>query len=219
MFDSSFAAFYFPWVLVEGRDKPRAVPPSGHIAGVFARLDADSGVHHPPANQAIEGVVDVERALLEDDIGYLNSKGINCIKYFPMRGIRVWGARTVSSDTALRYVNVRRVISTIIRSMVTNLQWVVFEPNSPKVWKTLEREVTHFLYGLWQRGFFRGAIPEDAFYVKCDYETNPLELRNAGILVVEVGVAPVRPAEYLVFRVEQEVEEVGPGSGSQASTE
>lgn len=214
VFDSQFAAFYFPWVCVEHDGKARQVPPSGHIAGVIARVDNIHGVHHPPGNEEIEGVIDLDRVLQEEDIGYLTNKGINCLKYFPSRGIRVWGARTVSSDPSLRYLNVRRVVSAIIRSMQSNLQWVVFEPNYPKLWKTLERNVSYFLQDLWKKGFFAGRSPDDAFYVKCDHETNPAEMRSAGILVVEVGVAPVRPAEYIVFRVQQEVEEVGPGAGS-----
>lgn len=218
-YDSDYCAFYYPWLKVDRAGTTLSVPPSGHVAGVYGRVDELFGTHHPPANVELHGVVDVESVLQEHDIGNLNAKGINCIKYFPTRGIRVWGARTTSNDSSLRYVNVRRIISAIIRSMNASLQWVVFEPNSPKLWKTLEREVSFFLHELWQRGFFQGRRAEDAFFVKCDYETNPPEVRDAGYMIVEVGVAPVRPAEYLVFRVEQQVEEVGPGAGTFAAGE
>lgn len=208
LFDSPFAAFYFPWVVVPAADGGRrAVPPCGHVAGVYSRSDEQFGVHRAPANEEVNGIVDLDLVLQEDDIGSLNHRGINCLKYFPSRGIRVWGARTASSDIALRYVNVRRELNTIIRSMNQSLQWVVFEPNSPRLWKTVTRNVTYFLSQLWERGYFRGRSPEDAFFVKCDHETNPPEVRDAGQLIVEIGVAPVRPAEFIVFRVTQAMPE------------
>ena len=216
MFDSPYAALYFPWIVVEHEGRTRTVPPSGHIAGVFARTDSEAGVHHAPANTPLDGVLDLDRVLQDPDVGYLNSRGVNCLKYFPTRGIRVWGARTVSSDPSLRFINVRRILSTLIRSISLNLQWVVFEPNHPKLWKSVNRNVSFFLRDLWRLGFFSGRVPEEAFYVKCDHETNPPELRDAGYLIVEVGVAPVRPAEFIVFRVQQQVEEVGPGAGAEA---
>ena len=214
MFDSAFGAFYFPWVVVQNPDGTRrAVPPCGHVAGVYARSDQQFGVFRAPANEEVEGIVDLDLVLQEGDIGSLNHRGINCLKYFPARGIRVWGARTASSDRSLRYVNVRRTLNTIIRSLSTDLQWVVFEPNSPALWKTVNRNVAYFLSQLWEQGYFQGRTPEDAFYVKCDDETNPPDVIDAGQLVVEVGVAPVRPAEFIVFRVTQEMPEpeVAPG--------
>jgi phage tail sheath protein FI len=213
MYDSAYAALYFPWIVVEHEGRTRTVPPSGHIAGAYARTDVESGVHRAPANVPLEGVLDVERVLQDADIGYLNGRGVNCLKYFPTRGVRIWGARTVSSDGSLKFINVRRILSAIIRSVSSNLQWVVFEPNHPRLWKSVTRNVSFFLRDLWRLGFFSGRVPEEAFYVKCDHETNPAELRDAGYLVLEVGVAPVRPAEFIVFRVQQAVEEVGPGGG------
>lgn len=208
MFDSPFAAFYFPWLVVQRPDGTRrSVPPSGHVAGVYSRSDQQFGVFRAPANEELQGIVDLDLVLQEEDIGSLNHRGINCLKYFPARGIRIWGARTVSSDRALRYVNVRRTLSTIIRSLNTDLQWVVFEPNSPALWKTVHRNVAYFLSQLWEQGYFKGRAPEDAFYVKCDHETNSPEVRDAGQVVVEVGVAPVRPAEFIVFRVTQHMPE------------
>lgn len=218
-FDSPYAALYFPWIVVEHEGRQRLVPPSGHIAGAYARTDADGGLHHAPANVALEGVLDLERVLQDADIGYLNGRGVNCLKYFPTRGVRIWGARTVSSDPNTKFVNVRRVLNGIIRAVGTNLQWVVFEPNHPRLWKSVTRNVSFFLRDLWRLGYFKGRVPEEAFYVKCDHETNPTELRDAGYLVVEVGVSPVRPAEFIVFRVQQAVEEVGPGSGAEAVQE
>lgn len=205
MFDSQYAAFYFPWLLIESRGNRISIPPSGHVAGIYARCDNNFGVHKPPANEEILGIYDLTADIRDEEIGFLNSEGINCIRAFTTRGIRIWGARTTSSDTQLRYINVRRVINTIIRSLNLNSQWVVFEPNSPKLWKTLSRNVTSFLYDLWKKGFFKGRYPEDAFYVKCDDETNPPEVRDAGQLVVEVGVAPVRPAEFIIFKVSQQI--------------
>ena len=210
LFDTAYAAFYYPWIVVDVGGVIKAVPPSGHVAGIFARCDRMMGVHRAPANEELSGVLDLSVLLQDNDIGYLNSQGINCIKSFNKRGMRVWGARTASSDPISRYINVRRTISAIIRSMVQNLQWVVFEPNDPRLWKSITHSVSFFLMGLWKQGYFKGNSPEEAFYVKCDQETNPQESRDAGQVVVEVGVAPVRPAEFIVFRVAEESAELGP---------
>ncbi len=206
LFDSAYAAFYFPWVHVDARGgERRLVPPSGHVAGIYSKCDREVGVFRAPANEELQGVVDLGRNLFDTDIGQLNAEGINCLKSFPSRGIRVWGARTVSNDTQWRFVNVRRVVNAVIASVEQGLQWAVFEVNSPILWKTLEKQISGFLRDLWNKGFFRGDTPEDSYYVKCDEETNPKELRDAGIVVIECGVAPVRPAEYLVFRVQADV--------------
>ncbi|MCB9728364.1 MAG: phage tail sheath family protein [Deltaproteobacteria bacterium] len=212
LFDSPYGAFYFPWIRVDGPAGQRLIPPSGHIAGIYSRCDLSMGTFRAPANEVIEGIFDVARDLRDEDIGQLNDEGINCLKSFSMRGIRVWGARTTSSDPAWRYLNVRRVMNTVISSVERGLQWSVFETNSPVLWKSLERQVTMFLLELWQLGYFKGPTPEEAFFVKCDEETNPPEAREAGQVIVECGVAPVRPAEYLVFRVAADVEAVGPGT-------
>lgn len=206
LFDSGYGAFYFPWIQVDTpTGEKRLVPPSGHIAGIYSRCDTEMGVFRAPANEELKGVVDLARNLFDADVGSLNSEGINCLKSFPRRGIRVWGARTVSSDTQWRYVNVRRVVNAVINAVEQGLQWAVFESNTPILWKTLERQVAGFLRELYTKGFFRGDSPEDAFYVKCDDETNPPETRDAGMVIIECGVSPVRPAEYLVFRVQAEV--------------
>ncbi len=213
MFDSQYAAFYFPWVKTEVNGVVREVPSSGHVAGIYARCDAKEGVHRAPANEELEGIVDLSVLLADEDIGHLNAQGVNALKTFAKRGMRVWGARTASSDSGSRYINVRRTISAIIRSMERNLQWVVFEPNDQRLWKTITHSVSHFLNELWRSGYFKGRTPEEAFYVKCDTETNPPEVREAGQVVVEVGVAPVRPAEFIVFRVSEETAEFGPVGG------
>jgi uncharacterized protein len=206
MFDTAFAAFYFPWVNIESFDgAPRIVPPSGHLAGIYSRCDAAEGVYRAPANEVINGVVDLARNLFDTDIGQLNHNGINCLKSFGSRGIRVWGARTMSNDPQWRYVPVRRVVNAIIRTVEQGLQWAVFENNTPSLWKALENQVAFFLKTLWERGYLRGDTPEDAFFVRCDENTNPQEVRDAGLLVIECGVSPVRPAEFIVFRVQADV--------------
>ena len=210
LFDTQYAAFYYPWLKVETSAGIVDVPPCGHVAGVYARCDHKEGVHRAPANEELEGVLDLSVLLTDDHVGTLNAQGINAIKSFAKRGMRIWGARTATSDTAGRYINVRRTISSIIRSLDRNLQWVVFEPNEPRLWKTITHSVAFFLNELWRKGYFKGRTPEEAFYVKCDGETNPPEVRDAGQVVVEVGVAPVRPAEFIVFRVAEETAEFGP---------
>lgn len=205
-FDTRFAALYFPWVVVERRGERLVIPPSGHVAGVIARCDADMGVHRPPANEVIHGAEDLAVILRDEDIGALNAEGINCLRSASVRGLRVWGARVICSDPQYRYVNVRRTMNAIVKAMNRHLQWVVFEPNVPSLWKTLTRNITDFLVDLWRKGYFTGRTPEEAFFVKCDDETNPPEERDAGRLLIEVGVAPVRPAEYMVLRVAQEMQ-------------
>jgi phage tail sheath protein FI len=218
MFDSAFAAFYFPWLAIEGPAGRRLVPPSGHVAGIFSRCDRADGVYRAPANEEVEGIMDLARNLFDADIGQLNNNGINCLRAFGSRGIRIWGARTVSNDPQWRYVPVRRVVNAIIRSLEQGLQWAVFEVNTPSLWKRLEFQVSYFLQNLWSRGYLRGDTPEEAFFVRCNEETNPQALRDSGVLVVECGVAPVRPAEFIVFSVQAEVP-AGVASAIAAETE
>jgi len=213
MFDSSYAAFYYPWVAVHQGGVEQKVPASGFVAGVIARVDRSRGVFHPPANETIESAVDLELILQDKDLGELNREGINCLKSFPTRGIRIWGARTASSDPMQRYVNVRREIGAIVKTLSRDLQWVVFEPNDSGLWKRVAMDVQFFLYDLWKQGFFRGGSPEDAFFVKCDSENNPPDVREAGMVVVDVGVSPVRPAEFVTFTITQTADEHGPGVG------
>ncbi len=215
LFDSAFGAFYYPWMVVpqEGRRR-RVVPPCGHVAGVIARCDAEMGVHNPPANEIIEGVVDMDVLLNDDHLGQLNHEGINCIKYTQARGIRIWGARTLSSDPSWRYVNVRRIFNAVRRALEHGTQWVVFEPNAPPLWQQISRNLGTFLEQLWLKGYFQGQVAAEGFYVVCNGETNPPELVETGTLVCEIGLAPVRPAEFITFRVSQQMEDRATGDFS-----
>ena len=207
-FDSAFAAFYFPWLVIplEGRRR-RAIPPSGFIGGLIARSDATYGVHKPPANEIVEGIVDLDVLLSDEHLGVLNSQGINCIRNIHARGLRVWGARTISSDIQWRYLNVRRIVNALRYAVEHGTQWIVFEPNTPGLWKSITRDLSFFMEDLWRKGFFQGKSPDEGFYVICDSSTNPPENVDAGVLVCEIGVAPVRPAEFIAFRIHQHMED------------
>ncbi|QLJ01736.1 phage tail sheath family protein [Streptomyces sp. NEAU-sy36] len=204
-YDSRYATLYYPWVRVfdpaSGRNT--TVPPSGHIAGVWARSDAERGVHKAPANEVIRGAVDLELRLSKGEQDLLNPIGVNCVRAFPGRGIRIWGARTLSSDPAWRYLNVRRLFNYLEESILLGTQWVVFEPNDDRLWSSIRRNVTAFLTEEWRRGALFGRTAEEAFYVKCDRDNNPQESIDQGRVVCEIGVAPVKPAEFVVFRLAQ----------------
>lgn len=205
-FDSDYAALYYPWLVVadlSGATSTKTVPPSGHIVGIYNRSDAERGVHKAPANEVVSSAVGVEFGVSKGEQDVLNPIGVNCIRAFPNRGIRVWGARTLSSNAAWRYINVRRLFITVEASMDAGLQWVVFEPNDSTLWAKVRRDVTSFLRGVWRSGALFGSTPEQAFYVKCDEELNPPEVRDLGQLVIEVGLAPVKPAEFVIFRITQ----------------
>jgi Bacteriophage tail sheath protein len=210
-FDSKYAALYYPWAKVllagDAAGAVRAIPPSGHVAGVYARCDRERGIHKAPANEVLEEVVGLETFLSLETQGLLNHEQINCLRAFPARGIRIWGARTLSSDASWRYVNVRRLITMIERAIEEGTQWAVFEGNEPTLWKQVIRSVAGFLRELARQGYLVGETDEEAFYVKCDEETNPPEVVDAGQLVCEIGVAAVRPAEFIVFRIGQRTEE------------
>ena len=198
-FDSKYGALYYPWVKVDGK----LMPPSGHVAGTYARVDSERGVHKAPANEQLRGVVELERVISRNDQDHLNPVGINCIRTFPGRGILIWGARTLSSDGQWRYINVRRLFSNIEESILQGTQWIVFEPNDDTLWRQIRRDVSSYLTTQWRSGALFGTTAEQAFYVKCDTETNPKELRDLGYCVIEVGLAPVKPAEFVVFRISQ----------------
>jgi phage tail sheath protein FI len=209
MYDSAFAAFYYPWIKVENPaatngDREVFVPPSGHVAGVWARTDDTRGVWKAPANDTIRGCLDVERPITKNEQALLNPIGVNCIRPFGTRGIRIWGARTLSSDSDWRYVNVRRLFNMVETTILDGTQWAVFEPNDVKLWEGVTRTLTGFLTGLWRSGALFGLSPDQAFYVKCDAETNPPESIDEGKLIVEVGLAPVKPAEFVIFRISQQ---------------
>lgn len=204
-YDSKYATLYWPWVKVAdpSSGKPILLPPSGHVAGVWARNDDTRGVHKAPANEVIRGVLDLQSSLTRGEHDQLNPIGVNCLRFFPGQGIRIWGARTLSSDAEWRYLNVRRLFNYLEKSVLGGTQWVVFEPNDPFLWASVERIISMFLRRIWRSGALFGRTPEEAFYVKCDAENNPPENRDAGILTVDIGVAPVKPAEFIVFRLSQ----------------
>jgi hypothetical protein len=206
--ESSYAAMYYPWLQIKNsQEQPIKVPPSGHAAGVYARCDRDVGVHKAPANEVVMGAVGLTINLNETHLGMLNADGINTLRSFPGRGTRLWGARTCSEDPDWRYVNVRRLFIMLRRSLEDGTQWAVFEPNDSRTWEKLSGTVGDFLKDLWGQGYFAGAGPEDSFFVKCNGDTNPPEVREQGQLVMEVGVAPAVPAEYIVFQLVQKVDE------------
>jgi phage tail sheath protein FI len=210
---TNFAAWYFPWIkifdpatkmLTPSGDGMVSVPPSGHVAGIYARVDTERGVHKAPANEAVRGALDVTYPLAKADQDQLNPKGVNCIRVLN-GNIYAWGARTVGGDANadLKYINVRRTLLFLRESIDEGTQWVVFEPNTPQLWQKITRNVTAFLTNVWRSGALFGTTQQEAFYVKCDAETNPPELRELGQVVTEIGVAIVRPAEFVIFRISQ----------------
>jgi uncharacterized protein len=208
-----YAAFYFPWIQVANplgaAGALIAVPPSGHLAGVYARNDAERGVFKAPANEIIRGALDLEYQVSKFQQGAMNLDGVNCIRSFSGT-IKVYGARTLASSTKAgtgneewQYVSVRRLVNYLRRSIDVGMQWVVFEPNAEDLWSKIRRNVGGFLNGEWAAGALVGATPEQAFYVICDETTNPPEIRAHGQVVTEIGVAVVRPAEFVIFRITQ----------------
>lgn len=181
------------------------VPPSGHIAGVFARVDTERGVHKAPANEIVMGITGLSQNINRIEQGQYNDRGINVIRIFKDRGIRVWGARTLAtkSDPSWKYVNVRRLFIMVEQSIMGGMQWAVFEPNDQFLWSKLTRDVRAYLMRVWRSGALFGKTAEEAFYVKCDEETNPRYLIDAGQVNVQIGICPVKPAEFVVFSIGQ----------------
>ncbi len=205
---SMFAALYYPWIKVSNPrngGRPILVPPCGHMMGVWARTDETRGVYKAPANEVPRGVIGLGYDTNFREQELLNPLGINCIRSFPNRGIRIWGARTLvePDKTEWRYISVRRLISYIEKSIELGTQWAVFEPNDQDLWMRVKRTINNFLERIWREGALFGATAEQAFYVKCDEELNTPETMILGRLYVEVGVCPVRPAEFVVFRISQ----------------
>jgi hypothetical protein len=191
-------ALYYPWIKTAAG---RIIPPCGHIAGIYARTDGKAGVHKAPANEEVRGIIDLETVIDDDIQKQLNPESINCLRAFPGRGIRVWGARTLGRDPAWRYINIRRLVLTLIRWLDANMSWAAFEPNTERLWMRIRRELGVHLEKLWRSGALKGETAEQAFYVKCDAETNPAEEREAGRTVTEIGLAPASPAEFIVVRI------------------
>ncbi|MBD2207019.1 phage tail sheath family protein [Calothrix sp. FACHB-1219] len=214
-FDSQrgFAAFYYPWVRVVdplklSNNPTKTVPPCGHIAGLYARFDLNLGVYKAPANGELFWAEDVTVEINDDEQAILNPEGVNCVRAFPGRGIRVYGARTISSDPDWRYINVRRLMLQIEEGIDESTQWAVFEPNSFNLRQLIVLGISSFLETFWRQGALVGATPAAAYYVKCDETNNPPEIVNEGKLIVEIGVAPTRPAEFIIFRIGRTVEEL-----------
>lgn len=202
-YDTSFAALYVPWVEITEDGRTVSVPPSGYVAGVYARVDNERGVHKAPANEAIRGITGLRSSYTTGEQDVLNPRGVDVIRRFEGRGIRVWGARTLSSDPEFRYVNVRRFLIFLEASLDRGTQWVVFEPNAPETWSRVTDSITAFLHTQWRGGALFGRRPEDAFFVRCDESTMSVDDIQNGRLICQIGVAIVRPAEFVIFRIEQ----------------
>jgi hypothetical protein len=206
--DTKYAALYYPWVRVRDPQKKQTVnlAPSGHLAGIYARVDTDRGVHKAPANEVLK-VVDLTQGIAQDvnkrEQDVLNPENINVLRFFPDRGNRVWGARTLSSDTAWKYINVRRLFIYLEHSLDKGTQWVVFEPNDEPLWARVRQSITNFLTTTWHTGALQGVRPEEAFFVKCDRTTMSQDDLDNGRLIILVGVAPVKPAEFVIIRIQQ----------------
>lgn len=202
---SPFAAFYWPWIDVKDpiTNQTIQIPPCGHVAGAWAKTDGDRGVHKAPANIALTGVVGLGFDVTDARQDALNRVGINCIRTFPGRGPLIWGARTLETDGDWKYINVRRLFNYLMASILQSTQWAVFEPNDELLWGQLTVSVSNFLTRTWRSGALFGATPEQAFWVKCDADTNPPDLIEAGQVNVLIGVAPVKPAEFVVFEIKQ----------------
>ena len=211
--DSAFGALYYPNVVISNPlARPGAtngelsltVPASGHVAGVWARTDAARGVWKAPANEALRGIVRLESEVTNGEQDLLNPDGVNCIRSFGSYGTKIWGARTLAkTDPSWRYINVRRLFNFVEESIQRGTQWAVFEPNDYDLWQRVKRTITSFLRGLWMQGALVGATPEQAFYVLCDASNNPPSSVDEGKLIVEIGIAPVKPAEFVIFRISQ----------------
>lgn len=203
-----YAALYYPWIhindpLSRTGDDLVLVPPSGHVAGIYARSDTQRGVHKAPANEFVTGAVDLHWLLSDAEQGEINVEGVNVLRVFPGQRPIVWGARTTApkDEVPWRYVNVRRLFLFIEKSIQRGIRWAVFEPNDFALWKKLDRTITEFLTRVWRSGALFGKTAAEAFYVKVDEELNPASVRALGQVIIEVGVAPVRPAEFVVVRI------------------
>ncbi|MDI1463776.1 phage tail sheath subtilisin-like domain-containing protein [Catellatospora sp. KI3] len=212
---SDYGTFYVPWLVVRDplTGEMTSTPPSGHVAGVWARTDVTRGVHKAPANEPVRGAVDLSYRVTKAEQDVLNPAGVNCIRHFPAEGIRIWGARTLAASASeWRYLNVRRLFNMLKESIGDGTRWIVFEPNDNLLWKSIRRDIGAFLTRVWRDGALQGRTPQEAFFVKCDEETNPAEVRDAGQVVTLIGIAPVKPAEFVIFKISQSA-----GTGEQGA--
>lgn len=203
--DSTYAAMYHPWLQVfDPLDKKNImIPPSGSVIGIYARSDNSRGVHKAPANEVVRGCVGLDCQFNKGEQDILNPKGVNLIRVFPGRGIRVWGARTTSSDGSWKYINVRRLFIYIEESIKANTNWAVFEPNDEVLWVRVQRTISVFLNNMWRDGSLAGSSPEEAFFVNIGRDTMSQDDIDNGRLICVIGVAPVKPAEFVIFRITQ----------------
>jgi phage tail sheath protein FI len=209
--NSDYSALYFPWIQVFDpiTNAPKYMPPSGYIAGIYARVDNQRGVHKAPANEPVLGAVGLKQEVSKIKQEPLNQMGINCIRNLN-GNIRVWGARTLGSgkdNPDFKYINIRRQFNYLRESIDEGTQWTVFEPNTPELWARIRRNITAFLTNEWRKGALFGTTAQEAFFVKCDAETNPIDVRKLGQVVTEIGVSVIEPAEFVIFRITQIVTE------------
>ena len=211
-FDTTYAALYYPWMqIIDPTQRPDPgsapatlmLPPSGFVAGIYARSDINRGVHKAPANEVVLGLTKFETAVNFGRQAVLNPEGINALRFFPGRSNRVWGARTMSSDPEWRYVNVRRLFIYLEHSIDKSTQWAVFEPNNERLWRNIRQSIEDFLLVVWRTGALMGTRAEDAFFVRCDRSTMSQNDLDNGRLICEIGVAPTYPAEFVIFRIGQ----------------
>jgi phage tail sheath protein FI len=204
-FDSKYGALYYPWVRILDPITRRELnlPPSGFVAGIYARNDVTRAVYKAPANEVVNLALGFERVINKGQQDVLNPEGINCFRFFQGRGYRLWGARTTSSDPEWKYVNLRRYFAYLEHSIDKGTQWAVFEPNGPLLWANVRRTIEDFLLNEWQSGALLGDKPENAYFVRCDRSTMTQNDLDNGRLVVLIGVVALRPAEFVIFRIGQ----------------
>jgi hypothetical protein len=207
--DTQYAGFYYPWIVVSDprTGARKLVPPGGHVLGVYARSDTERGVFKAPANEIVRGALALEFDITDQIQDVLNPRGINAIRSFPGRGIRVWGARTMTSNALWKYVSVRRLFIFLERSIYEGTQWVVFEPNDDKLWARVIDTIRLFLRSQWRLGALFGRTEQEAFFITSDRTTMTQDDILNGRLICEIGIAPVRPAEFVVFRIFQNTAE------------
>lgn len=202
--NSGFGALYYPWLMVSDlQGNTLALPPSGVVAGICAQVDTARGVHKAPANIELRGVLEVDVDISNNEQSSLNVQHINAIRHFPGRGIRVWGARTLSTDPEWKYINVRRLCSFVEHSIENSTEWVVFGPNAASLWSAVKSSIENFLTTLWRDGMLTGATTKEAFFVRCDRTTMTQNDIDNGRLIINTGIAPIKPAEFVIIRIDQ----------------
>ena len=202
---SKYAGYYYPWIQILDpvTNMSRYVPPGGHLAGIYSRTDTERGVHKAPANTSVSGALGLNSDVVDAEQAILNPRGVNCIRSFPGRGILVWGARTTSLDSSWKYVNVSRLFIFVEKSIKEGIRWAVFEPNNERLWSRVKQTVDQFLTTVWRTGALMGTTADQAFFVRCDRTTMTQDDIDNGRLVVLVGIAPTKPAEFVIFRIAQ----------------